>query len=370
MIKKIYTFSNCGYLNQLPKSGGQTSARRVMKGLQDAGFCVIPIRRHRAELEGKYGHRLETLFYAVVDAVKIFSKMLFGNRKDSAFLHLTYAGPLVPYELFLTRMVRFMGYPSMEYLKGGQVMDFYPNGSAEHKSMFKRNMDLQSLAMFEGEDSMKLASSVSNTKMVYFPNYIFDEKIPCTCPLKPEGEVNICYFGRISPDKNVHIGIEVFNLLCSRHPKWKLHYTIVGGKGKSASYVDLVKDMINRSPFREFITIKGNSTQEFLVDMMRTQHIFLFPSKEPCEGHSNSLNEAMSQGLVPIVSDYHYNRRIVGDDRCVVDSFEPRDYVDKIELLIGNGVLPDIGRQMWERVRSCFSYSVVNNTICNEIRAL
>ena len=29
-----------------------------MKGLQDAGFCVIPIRRHRAELEGKYAKNM------------------------------------------------------------------------------------------------------------------------------------------------------------------------------------------------------------------------------------------------------------------------------------------------------------------------
>lgn len=51
-IRNIYLFANMGFLNQLPKSGGQTSARRVMEGLRQSGFKVIPIRRHRAELEG------------------------------------------------------------------------------------------------------------------------------------------------------------------------------------------------------------------------------------------------------------------------------------------------------------------------------
>lgn len=50
-IRNIYLFANMGFLNQLPKSGGQTSARRVMEGLRQSGFKVIPIRRHRAELE-------------------------------------------------------------------------------------------------------------------------------------------------------------------------------------------------------------------------------------------------------------------------------------------------------------------------------
>ena len=370
MIKKIYVFSNCGFLDQLPKSGGQTSARRVMDGLRKSGFDVVPIRRHRAELEGKWKHKLEVAYYAVYDALKITVKMFFGNRKYSAFLHLTYAGPLVPYELFLTRIVRFMGYPALEYLKGGQVMDMYPAGNAKHKAMFKKNMDLQSLVMFEGEASMQLASSVSNTPLIYLPNYIFDEKIPSVCPKKPENEIGICYFGRISPDKNVHIGIEVFNILCERHPDWILHYTIVGGKGKSAAYVEKVAKMIAESPFKDKITRVGNSSQEYLIKMMQTHHIFLFPSKEPCEGHSNALNEAMSQGLIPIVSDYHFNRAIVGDDSCVVNGFDAKDYAETIEKLIQGGNLEALAKKMWFRVKENYSYSVVNNKLCNTLKKI
>lgn len=368
MIKKIYVFSNCGYLAQLPKSGGQTSARRVMDGLRQSGFEVIPIRRHRAELEGKWKHKLEVAYFAVYDALKITAKMLFGNRKDSAFLHLTYAGPLVPYELCLSHIVRLMGYPTLEYLKGGQVLDMYPAGNERHKAMFKKNMDLQSLVMFEGEASMQLAASVSNSPMIYFPNYIFEEKIPAACPKKPKGEIGLCYFGRISPDKNVHIGIETFNILCERHPNWNLHYTIVGGKGKSAEYVDKVEKLIEDSPYSDKITRVGNSPQEYLIQMMQSHHIFLFPSKEPCEGHSNALNEAMSQGLVPVVSDYHFNRAIVDNDICVVNSFEAEDYAYTIEKLILEGNIEELGKQMWLRVKENFAHSVVNNKVCDSIK--
>lgn len=370
MINKIYVFANMGFLDQLPKSGGQTSARRVMDGLRKGGFGVVPIRRHRAELEGKWKHKLEISYFAIYDALKIVAKMIFGDRKHSVFLHLTYAGPLVPYELFLTKMVRFLGYHAMEYLKGGQVMDMYPAGNAKHKAMFKKNMDLQSLAMFEGEVSMNLAASVSDTKMLYFPNYIFDEKIPAECPKKPEGEIGLCYFGRISPDKNVHIGIEAFNILCERHPDLNLRYTIVGGKGKSAAYVEKVEKMIEHSPYRDRITRVGNSPQEYLINMMQSHHIFLFPSKEPCEGHSNALNEAMSQGLVPVVSDYHFNRAIVNDYRCIVSSFDAVDYADKIEHLILNENMQELSEKMWLRVKTSFAYSVVNDKVCNTIRIL
>lgn len=368
MIHKLYVFANMGFLDQLPKSGGQTSARRVMDGLRQSGFEIVPIRRHRGELESKWGHRMEIGYFAIWDALKIVAKMLFSKRKGAAFLHLTYAGPLVPYELFLTKLVRLMGYPALEYLKGGQVMDMYPNGNANHKAMFKKNLDLQKLVMFEGEASMQLAASVSNSPMIYFPNYIFDEKIPSSCPKKPAGEIGLCYFGRISPDKNVHIGIEAFNMLCERHPDWNLHYTMVGGKGKSAEYIEKVKNMIEESPYRDMITFAGNSPQEYLIQMMQSHHIFIFPSKEPCEGHSNALNEAMSQGLVPVVSDYHFNRAIVCNDSCVVNSFEAKDYADTIEKLIQDGSIEKLSNQMWQRVKDLFAYSKVNESISNTIK--
>lgn len=368
MVNTIYVFANMGHLDQLPKSGGQTSARRVMDGLRKGGFEIIPIRRHRAELEGKWKHKFEVAYFAVFDALKIVAKMLFGKRKGAAFLHLTYAGPLVPYELFLTRLVRIMGYPALEYLKGGQVMDMYPAGNDKYKAMFKKNMDLQSLVMFEGEASMQLAASVCNSPMLYFPNYIFDENIPAICTKKPEGEIGLCYFGRISPDKNIHIGIAAFNMICKRHPEWKLHYTIVGGKGKSAEYMDKVERLIEESPYKDKITRVGNSPQEYLIHMMQSHHIFLFPSKEPCEGHSNALNEAMSQGLVPVVSDYHFNRAIVCNDNCVVNGFDAKDYADTIESLIQSGNLEGFGKQMWLRVKNNYAYSLVNERVCNTIK--
>lgn len=368
MINRLFVFANMGKLDQLPKSGGQTSARRVMEGLKKEGFEIVPIRRHRAELEGKWLHKLEISYFAFYDALKIMAKMIFAKRKDSAFMHLTYAGPLVPYELFLTCLARIMGFKTLEYLKGGQVIDMYPKSSKLFKLMFKLNLNLQELVFFEGQASMQLAASVSNSPMIYFPNYIFDEKIPSTCPKKPAGEIGLCYFGRISPDKNVHIGIEAFNMLCERHPDWNLRYTMVGGKGKSAEYIEKVKNMIEESPYRDMITFAGNSPQEYLIQMMQSHHIFIFPSKEPCEGHSNALNEAMSQGLVPVVSDYHFNRAIVCNDSCVVNSFEAKDYADTIEKLIQDGSLEKLSNQMWQRVKDLFAYSKVNESISNTIK--
>lgn len=354
-----------GHLEELPKSGGQSSARRVMKGLEKSGFEVVPIRRHRAELEGWWKHQLEIMTFAVVDLLKIVGKMIFGKRQGAAFLHLTYAGPLVPYELLLTHIVKLMGYKSLIYLKGGQVLDYYATGSNRHKRFFKKTMDLQEKVFFEGMESLEMAKKITNTPLVYFPNYVFDERIPTKLPEKPRDEINILYFGRVAPNKNVHIGIEAFNILAAKYPN--MHYTIVGGIGQIKAYGEQIDKMISASPYNKRIKRIGLSSQDYLLYLMQTQHFFLFPSKEKAEGHSNSLNEAMSQGLIPIVSDYHFNRSIVGNDELIVDGFDALSYANKIDEIIKDGDMKVLSHDMWERVRTKFAYNIVINTIKREL---
>ena len=365
MLKKLYIFANMGHLDQLPKSGGQSSARRVMKGLQDSGFTVVPIRRHRAELEGRWLHQLEIMTFAVIDLLKIVCKMLLGNRKGAAFLHLTYAGPLVPYELLLTRVVRAMGYKSLIYLKGGQVLDYYKNGSERHRDLFKKTLDSQSKVFFEGKESLMLAKRISNTPMVYFPNYVFDNQIPSKLPVRPTDTIGLLYFGRIAPNKNIDIILDAFELLCSKYENLSL--TLIGGAGQSKAYVDMIDKRIKESPYSSKITRMGITPFGKIKEIMQTQHFFIFPSKEKAEGHSNSLNEAMSQGLIPIVSDYHFNRSVVGDDRLVVGGFDARLYADKIDDIISNHSVNDFSREVWLRVKTNYTSEYILNNINEEI---
>lgn len=368
MIKKIYVFANMGHLNELPKSGGQSSARRVMKGLQESGFEIIPIRRHRAELEGRWKHQMEIMTFAVIDLLKIIFIIMFGNRKGSAFLHLTYAGPLVPYELIITRVVRLMGYKSMIYLKGGQVLDYYANGSERHRRMFKKTMDLQEKVFFEGMESLELVKKISDTPLAFFPNFVFNDIIPATLIDKPKDKIGLLYFGRVAPNKNIDVILDAFELLCHRYSN--IHLTIIGGIGQSKAYAERIDRRISESEYHSKITRMGITPFGKIKEIMQTQHFFLFPSKERAEGHSNSLNEAMSQGLIPIVSNYHFNRSVVGDDRMVVDGFDAKSYAERIESILNQGNLNELSEKMWIRVKTQYVNTIVMNKISQEFRTI
>lgn len=368
MVNRLYIFANMGHLDELPKSGGQSSARRVMKGLQKSGFTIVPIRRHRAEMEGRWKHQMEILVFAIIDLLKIIAKIAFGSRKNSAFLHLTYAGPLVPYELIITRVVQLLGYKSLIYLKGGQVLDYYENGTERHRKMFKKTMDLQSKVFFEGMKSLQLVKNISKTPVVYFPNFVFEDQIPNILPNKPKDKIGLLYFGRVAPNKNIDVILDTFELLCQRHDN--IFLTIIGGIGQSKEYTKMIDQRIANSKYTNKIIRMGITPFETIKEIMQTQHFFIFPSKERAEGHSNSLNEAMSQGVIPIVSDYHFNRSVVGDERLVIDGYDATNYAERIDTIIATEDLKSISIQMMERVKNLYVESKVMQSITQELKTI
>ena len=370
MATKLFVFANMGKLDQLPKSGGQSSARRVMEGFKKEGIKIVPIRRHRAEMQSKFGHVLEVGYFAFYDLAKMVLKIVFGSRKETAFMQMTYAGALVPYEFILSCAAKILGYKCIEYLQGGLVMDTYPRGGRLHKWLFKKNIEMQSLVLFEGYDALTLTENVTKkTRLVYFPSYVFDEKIPANPPEKPQNEINFCFFGRMNEAKNVLISIEIYNLFCAKHPELKASLTLVGA-GDNADYLKRISESIENSPYKTTIHRYGNSPYDFLVQMMENQHFYLFPTKEKAEGHSNALNEAMSQGLIPIVCDYHFNKTVIGEDCVVVRGYDPKDYVTAIENVINNCNMVELSNKLWKRVKENYAYSAVNSRVCHEIKSI
>ena len=78
----------------------------------------------------------------------------------------------------------------------------------------------------------------------------------------------------------------------------------------------------------------------------------------------------MSQGLIPVASDYHFNKTIIGEDRLVVKGYQPEDYANCIDQLIKERKLQELSEKMWRRVKENYSFSRVNGDVCNVIKSL
>ena len=206
---------------------------------------------------------------------------------------------------------------------------------------------------------MTFVERISHSRIFYLPNYTEQDFAPMVLPQKPCNRWNILYFGRIAPTKNVLLGIDVFDSLCQHFNN--VYYTIVGGGPED--YCNAVEYRISQSPNREKIKRIGRSSHDELKKMLFDQHFFLFPSTEPREGHSNALNEAMSYGLVPIVSKNNFLPSIVGCDNLVAKEMTVEAFVSVFVEIIKSGDYKALSQSMYNRVRQNFTQEVVEKRI-------
>ena len=166
MTNRLYFFANIGDWKKNPIGGGQTSARRVIEGLRLMNIEIIEVDRHWNVLTSKIGHHMENSFYAAVNTLQLFGKLLFGRRKDSAMFHISYSASLLPLEFVNGILARILGYKTILYLKGGKLEDTIKGLHGLKRWMFKKNLDLRSLVLFEGESDIERVRPFTNTRLV------------------------------------------------------------------------------------------------------------------------------------------------------------------------------------------------------------
>src|SRR4029079_861772 len=111
--------------------------------------------------------------------------------------------------------------------------------------------------------------------------------------------VNIVLLGRVAPEKGTEIGIAAVRLLCEANVSTRL--TIIGTA--PARYMAHLREQGKGLP----VIFTGGLDPREIELRLSQEHIFLFPTRHPGEGHSNALTEAMAAGLVPVCSDQGFN---------------------------------------------------------------
>lgn len=368
MAHNIYFFSNFGDLNRLASGGGEAASRRLWHTMESQGFTVKIFNRHRFENIDGILFRLLLVVWAVLDPILLFFKLLFCSRKESVFLFRTYSGTLLIFDLAISLAAKLAGHKMVLCIAGGRAKPDYDAGNSMYKRIFCFTLGLYAEVFCEGQVTCELVKEASRGKVksFYFPNYTAAGFAPSVLPLKPVDSINIIYFGRVCRNKEVLLGIEVFNKLCQKYHS--LRYTIIGNGDQN--YCKMVEEAIQSSPYRDRIERFPISSHDFIIDKLKTQHIFLFPSNEHCEGHSNSLNEAMSWGVVPVVSDINFLPGIVGTEELVVHGYSVDGYVEKISSIIDSGALQNFSEYVFERVKNNFTQNIVQDNLKKELERI
>ncbi|WP_031340908.1 glycosyltransferase family 4 protein, partial [Xanthomonas maliensis] len=117
------------------------------------------------------------------------------------------------------------------------------------------------------------------------------------------------YFGRWSVNKGLVETLDLLQAALVRDPQWQL---IIAGREYDLNEADLRKEIAARG-LQDKVTLHMSPSEEALRALMRQAQFFVCLSRH--EGFGIAAVEAMSAGLIPILSDIPPFVRLAGESR-------------------------------------------------------
>ena len=353
MSKKIIAYASVG--NNVPThliGGGETGTRRTVKILTDAGYDVNVIDKAIFGMGGK--HYIEM----IVQAYKKFKAAIKADKNAIVFVVGYYERNLW-FEWLLLSIARRKGHKTVYEARNGRLVTAYNSRGRLYKKMMLSVLKNADAVLCQGQEYVEFIKEKVGKEGVYIPNYVMDINLQPYHDRNFDSGINLVYFGRLVPSKNIDMIIRTVFELKQRGEK--AHLYLIGGS--EAEYKFSLERLVEKEGLNGEVEFIDHIPFSEMTDILQTCHFFIFPSQEIKEGHSNSLTEAMSFGIVPLVSTAGFSPSIVNEPYLVVQKIDEKKYSRKILEIIKNDKWDALSRRMFKRVRSFYTETCVKQKI-------
>ncbi|WP_298488565.1 glycosyltransferase [uncultured Maribacter sp.] len=356
-MEKVIFYGPLGRENSKVVGGGESGNLKTISVLEKSGYTVLQFRKPypSKNIVGKITHILHLSFMPLF----LLVKMLKNN--DVKIVHISgFYEQLIFKELFCICIIKLLNKKCIYELRAGGVKKAYENRTSIYRFLFRKAIIISDMVMVQGERYVNLLEGLGAKKVVHYPNYILGNVIPRKTNILEENElIELVYFGRMSPTKNVLFTLDICIDLKSKKIPFKLELI---GEGP-LDYINLIKEKINKEKLSDCVKLSPPLFGDDLVDRLKGKHFFIFPTEEPREGHSNSLTEAMSLGIIPICSNYGFNREIVNSDSLILNEFDVKLYSNLIIDIWEKNDWTKFSKDMQDIVASKFTSSIVQSKL-------
>ena len=302
--------------------------------------------------------RIIITLFKIISNIFLFAKTLINGQRKGAIVHIAgFYGIMIYFEYLLIAIAKVLHYKVIYEMRGGGANKYYEEGHFLYKFFFKRAIRRSDEIFSQGKENFSLIKKIdTNKRIFYYPNYVQGDFYPQQYPQKPKDKINLMYFGRLSKTKNTDIVINTFILLAKEYNNV---YLEIIGNSESQFYTDYIKNKIKESNLESLINIVPASNHKELKKHLVDKSFYIFPSKEPREGHSNALTEAMAWGLIPITTSQGFNRSVIENDSLIVEKLDVKCFVNKIKYIIDNDLIEQFSYNSYNRVLSNYTDEIV-----------
>jgi glycosyltransferase involved in cell wall biosynthesis len=344
----------------LDKIGGaEVGCQKTLQIYEKAGFKVSLLQKP-AMSKGKLSY-----FIGMLKLPFQLFCLLFKNSKSP--IHIVgFYRDVVFFEWLMMSAAKKLNHHVIYELRNGSMIDSYKKGSKLYQHLLKDLLINADIVLCQGQEYVDFIKEKWGIERTYYPNYIMDNFISVNSINRKRSPLKLIYFGRITKAKNVCLLIDVLNNLINEG--YDANLELIGASDET--YLQLIENKIEDYKLKDHVTLFGRQNFEFIAQHLETSHYFVFPSEEIQEGHSNSLTEAMGFGVVPIVSPVGFNASICGTKDLVVNSIDANFFSNKIIEIEKNNQWEKFSNDVYERVLSNYTQSIVGERLIKTINLL
>ena len=304
--------------------GGYEAANR--KNIEALRARHLEVEEFRNPTVRKSWGKLAKLVYVKLFFTP-FALLKYVDKKD-VIVHVTplYGNVLgFPSNLLLI-LAKVLHIPSVLDIRAGSFFYYWEHKGALTRWSLKHLLTDACYITVEGSSYIEQMRAIVGRQkpIAYFPNLAECKNLTYT--ERKQNKINLFYFGRITQSKGIGILLDTIKLLDDR-----FHLFLAGG---------ITPDVDKKELSSNRVTYLGMLNPTQLHEEMRRMHIFVFPTSHIGEGQSNSLIEAMSEGLIPVTADQGFCAEVVGDcGRVLKQGSTPSDYKQAIEQVVSSDMV-------------------------------
>ncbi|HRI19365.1 MAG TPA: glycosyltransferase family 4 protein [Panacibacter sp.] len=268
-------------------------------------FELVPCY-HSVRVSGKlqflsFPFRLLKDIYAFIKSVQLY--------KPSIIHILGQYRSATPREYFIVLISKLFRKKIVYEIKAGVFIEFFRSANPVYKYMIGYILNQSSVILVEGEVYIDfIRNRYPQKKVFWFPNFVPYEELPPKLKPKLTGELlSVLFAGYCYEGKGVYELVKGLNLAAEKGIK--INLTLIGKESPD------FKNWLNNFSANANLQINrmGVMPHQLVLQCMREQDIYLYPSRHPGEGHNNSINEAMMNNMVIVSSKIGFLTSVLAD---------------------------------------------------------
>lgn len=288
-------------------------------------------------------------FYGIIrDCIKI---IYLKKEEKAEIIHITalYFGIFIIREAIIVFFAKSSKLKIIYDIRAGSYIKNF--NKSKLRTLYLYCLKSADKILIEGEKYSEFLKK-QGFSSIYFPNYVqLSDKTETKQRMGIDDTIRFLYVGRVIEKKGIGESLELLHKLKQfMHKKFIFH--IVGDYEED--YKEKLLKEYNDGSIE--INFTGYLDKQEIEKYFDYADLFMFLSRWGGEGHSNSLNEAMTHGLPVLFYDTGFTREIIDNDEFLLNKDNMEKNIYKVKNILENKVqLINEGKRLRKLMESQYS---------------